>query len=299
MQNPTLCLNMIVKNESKIITRLFDSVLPIIDCYCICDTGSTDNTVQIITDYFASKGIPGKIVVEPFKNFCHNRNFALNACEGMSDYILLMDADMVLQIKNFNKQMLLSASSFHILQGSDSFYYQNMRIVKNNGLYSYCGVTHECINTPQNNTTISFKKEQIFIRDYGDGGCKNDKFERDIRLLLEGIKDEPNNERYYFYLANSYHDCGRFGEAINVYKKRIELGGWKEEVWYSYYRIGLCFKNIGKMDDAIRYWMDGFNYYPERLEGLYEIITHYRKIGKQNLANMFYQEAYKYLKLNS
>ena len=52
MQTPTLCLNMIVKNESKIITRLFDSVLPIIDCYCICDTGSTDNTVQIITNYF-------------------------------------------------------------------------------------------------------------------------------------------------------------------------------------------------------------------------------------------------------
>ena len=32
---PTVCLNMIVKNENKIITRLFDSVLPIIDTYCI------------------------------------------------------------------------------------------------------------------------------------------------------------------------------------------------------------------------------------------------------------------------
>ena len=52
------------------------------------------------------------------------------------------------------------------------------------------------------------------------------------------------------------------------------------------------------MDDAVKYWMDGFNFYPERLEGLYEIITHYRKIGKNNLANLFYQEANKYLKLN-
>ena len=54
-KQPTLCLNMIVKNESKIIRRLFDSVLPIIDCYCICDTGSTDDTVQIITEYFNNK----------------------------------------------------------------------------------------------------------------------------------------------------------------------------------------------------------------------------------------------------
>jgi tetratricopeptide (TPR) repeat protein len=297
MQTPTLCLNMIVKNESKIITRLFDSVLPIIDYYCICDTGSTDNTIQIIIDYFASKGIQGKVVSEPFKNFCHNRNYALQACNGMSDYILLMDADMVLEINGFDKKMLLTADSFSLIQGGDSLQYQNLRIVKNDGLYEYCGVTHEYINTPSNSKTLLLDKNVLFIRDYGDGGAKHDKFERDIRLLLDGIKEEPNNQRYYFYLANSYHDSGRFGEAINVYKKRIELGGWKEEVWYSYYRIGLCFKNINKMDDAIKYWMDGYNYYSERLEGLYEIISYYRKIGKHKLANLFYQEANKYIEL--
>ena len=148
---PTLCLNMIVKNEGKIITRLFDSVLPIIDCYCICDTGSTDNTVNIINEYFSSRGIPGKVVTEPFKNFCHNRNFSLKSCLGMSDYVLLLDADMILEINKFNKNLLNAADSFYILQGNDSFFYQNMRIVKNNGLYSYCGVTHEYINTPNGN----------------------------------------------------------------------------------------------------------------------------------------------------
>ena len=296
-KTPTLCLNMIVKNESKIITRLFDSVISIIDSYCICDTGSTDITVQLIIDYFNNKGIPGKVVSEPFKNFCHNRNFALKSCIGMSDYVLLLDADMILEIKKFNKSLLSSADSFHILQGNDSFFYQNMRIVKNNGLYSYCGVTHEYINTPIDNTTVSIEKQVLFIRDIGDGGSKNDKFERDIKLLLDGIKEEPNNERYYFYLANSYHDSGRFGEAINVYKKRIELGGWQEEIWYSYYRIGLCFKNMGKMDDAIKYWTEGFDFYSQRLEGLYEIIKHYRIISKHKLANLFYQQAKQILDL--
>lgn len=296
-KTPTLCLNMIVKNESKIITRLFNSVIPIIDCYCICDTGSTDNTIELIIDYFNNKGISGKIVSEPFKNFCHNRNFALKSCIGMSDYVLLLDADMILEIKNFNKSVLSKADSFHILQGNDSFFYQNMRIIKNNGLYSYCGVTHEYINTPSGNTKTCIEKQTLFIRDIGDGGSKNDKFERDIKLLLDGIKEEPNNERYYFYLANSYHDSGRFGEAINVYKKRIELGGWQEEVWYSYYRIGLCFKNMGKMDDAIKYWTEGFEFYSQRLEGLYEIIKHYRIISKHKLANLFYQQAKQILDL--
>jgi tetratricopeptide (TPR) repeat protein len=298
-KQPTLCLNMIVKNESKIIRRLFDSVFPIIDCYCICDTGSTDDTVEIITEYFNNKNIPGKVVHEKFKNFCYNRNFAIQSCIGMSDYILFLDADMILEIKNFNKELLNSSDSFYILQGNDSFFYQNMRIVKNNGLYKYVGVTHEYISTPSDNRILGFEKHDLFIRDFGDGGSKSDKFERDIRLLLDGIRDEPENaDRYHFYLANSYHDSGRFGEAINVYKKRIEFGGWKEEVWYSYYRIGLCFKNMGKIDDAIKYWMEGYNFYPERLEGLYEIINYYRINSKHKLGEIIYNQAKKILDLN-
>ena len=57
-----------------------------------------------------------------------------------------------------------------------------------------------------------------YIVDIGDGGSKADKFERDIKLLTQGIKDEPDNSRYYFYLANSYHDSGKNDEAIEFYK---------------------------------------------------------------------------------
>jgi tetratricopeptide (TPR) repeat protein len=297
-KKPTLCLNMIVKNESSIIKRLFDSVISIIDSYCICDTGSTDNTIQVIEEYFNERNIPGKIVSEPFKNFCHNRNFALQACIGLSDFVLFLDADMILELHNFDKTILNIAKSFSILQGNTSFYYQNLRIVQNNGLYKYVGVTHEYIDTPPNNTTICLDKTNIFIRDIGDGGSKNNKFERDIKLLLDGIKDEPNNVRYYFYLANSYHDIGRFGEAINVYKKRIDLGGWKEEVWYSYYRIGLCFINMNKFIDALFYWLEGYNFYPERLEGIYEIIKYYRITGKHKLCFKFYELAKEILDKN-
>ena len=116
---PTICLNMIVKNESKIITRLFNSVISIIDSYCICDTGSTDNTIEIIENYFKERNIPGKVVQEPFKNFCHNRNFALQSCIGMSDFVLLLDADMFLEINHFEKISLLNSLISKIISASN------------------------------------------------------------------------------------------------------------------------------------------------------------------------------------
>ena len=303
---PTICLNMIVKNESKIIERFLKTILPIIDCYCICDTGSTDNTEELITTFFEKHNIPGKIVKEPFKNFEYNRNFALHSCKGMSDFALLLDADMIFQIGDFDKNMLKNCDFCYILQGNEHFYYQNVRIIRNNGLFSYSGVTHEFINIPGGSRLLKIDKKHLFILDIGDGGAKNDKYDRDIKLLLQGIEDvkdlpgKPLYDRYHFYLANSYHDCGQFEKAIEYYKKRIEIGGWEQEIWYSYYRIGLCYKNLNKIGDAIYHWMLGYDFLPKRVENLHEIITHYRCIQKYKLADMYYQMAKKILseKLN-
>jgi len=294
--SPTICLNMIVKNESNTITRLFDSIHSFIDCYCICDTGSTDDTVNIIEKYFENKNIPGKVVHEPFINFAHNRNIALQSCVQMSDYVLLMDADMVLEINDFDKKTL-SSDSYFLLQGSDNFYYNNLRIIKNNGLYKYIGVTHEYVNTPSNSVSRYLAKNQLFIRDIGDGGSKTNKFERDIQLLTKGIEDESENrERYHFYLANSYYDLHKNEEAIETYRKRITFKGYDHEVWYSYYRIGLAYQRMGEIEKAVYAWLEGYNYLPMRVENIYEIVKHYRICGQQKTSLHFYNMAIDLLK---
>ena len=293
----TICLNMIVKNESKIITRLFDSVLSLIDCYCICDTGSTDNTIELIKTYFNERNIPGKIVSEPFKNFCYNRTLALKCCLGMSDYILLLDADMIMINNNFDKSKL-NLDYYFILQGSDTFYYKNVRIIKNNGLFSYSGVTHEHIVSHANSICDNIEKNELFVNDIGDGGAKGDKYERDIKLLTQGIIDEPNNSRYYFYLANSYKDNRNYKDAIEFYKKRISFGGWTQELWQSNYKIGLSYQALGNMSEAIFYWLEAYQIIPERIENIYQIIKYYREIGKQKLALEFYNIAKKIIDKN-
>ena len=296
MEYPTICLNMIVKNESKIIIRLLESVLPIIDSYCICDTGSTDNTMELITTFFNTKGIHGKIVKDVFRDFGYNRSCAMNAAVDVknSDYLLLLDADMIfsmnIDVLDFKKK-ILSHDAFNIFQGSPKFYYKNARIIKNRIGCCYFGVTHEYLKTPEGTSYGTFNTNEIFINDIGDGGCKTDKCDRDIRLLTKGLEDNPNNDRYTFYLANSYRDKGENEKAIELYKQRIELGGWIEEVWQSNYGIGKCFKRMGNNAMAIHYWLEAFNCYPKRIENLYEIIKYYRLQGNNELAYTFYMLA--------
>jgi tetratricopeptide (TPR) repeat protein len=286
---------MIVKNESRVILRMLKSVLPVIDSYCICDTGSTDNTIEIITNFFKScvPPIPGKVIQEPFRDFGYNRTFALKACEDLDvKYVLLLDADMILKVNPaISREQLyrrLQDDVYYVQQGSETFYYKNVRIVKNRHGMSYWGVTHEYVKTPEGTKYGSLDKSDVFINDMGDGGCKSDKFIRDINLLKKGLEENPNNDRYTFYLANSYRDAGQYQNAINTYKKRIEIGGWFDEVWHSHYNIGKCYRSMGDMANAIYWWMEAYNYFPKRIENLYEIMHHYRCHGNNDLAYSFY-----------
>ena len=254
---------MIVKNESKIISRLFDSVLSIIDTYCICDTGSDDDTVEVIRNYFKAKGLTGMILHEPFQNFGYNRTVALKAAKGMADYLLFLDADMKLVIGESFRKEDLTDQAYQIEQGCGSdLLYSNLRLVRSSLEITCVGVTHEhyshkapCLPLPS-----------LEIVDIGDGGCKEDKFTRDFRLLDTDFKRDPTNCRTCFYLANTCRNLGRYDRAVEYYKKRIEMGGWTEEVWNAKLQLGRCHMDQGNHEAAIFVWLEAFDYYPERAE---------------------------------
>lgn len=293
---PTLVLNMIVKNESRIIERLLETVAPFIDAYCICDTGSTDNTKELIETFMAGKGLKGEVFSEPFKNFGYNRSVALDRAARWGTYALLLDADMKLVVgPGLTKEALhglLREEGYMMVQRNPSLEYYNTRIVKTGIGVKCVGPTHEYYEFPggaRHHTRIPIN--MLYIDDIGDGGAKADKIPRDIRLLLAGIEEEPNNGRYHFYLANVYRDAGRHREAIETYKKRIALGGWYEEVWNAMYEMGKCQLAIGEDSAGIMTLLDAFQFHPHRAEPLHEAIMYYRFRGKNHLAQMLLDRA--------
>jgi hypothetical protein len=293
-----ICLNMIVKNESKIIIRCFESLKSIVDYIVVTDTGSTDNTVELMNKYLVDNNIEGKIYYEPWKNFGYNRtNSIMNAKnffkeKGMDTeniFLLLVDADMIIEILDTSfKNTLHHYDHYLVEQYNPAISYYNTRVMCLNRDITCRGVTHEYydIKTDKRGTLKSIR-----INDIGDGGAKNDKFERDIRLLHQGIDDEPNNERYHFYLAESYKNCGKPNESIFFYKKRIEFGGWFEEIYMSHLRLGNIYEAMNDWKNAFYHYLEGWTVSRnERAESLYQIINYYKNKPDHKLAYMFLKE---------
>ena len=281
-------LCMIVKNESHIIHESLGCTLPLIDTYCIVDTGSTDDTINKIKDFYNEKGIEGEVHERPWKNFGHNRSEALALCDGKMDYILVIDADDLMTFPSNGRELLHNiiekekpnGCTIEIQQGK--LKYDRGQIFKANDGWIYRGVLHEY---PTNNKPNSkmFKLPTDFwmeSRRLGGRNLTGDKMKRDIEALVKGLEEEPENERYMFYLGQSYFESNDFENSKKWYKKRFKVGKWYEEAWFAAYRVGMChlyMQNIPKFEE----WMQrAYNFHKHRAEPIYELTKYFREKGE-------------------
>ena len=289
--NPKIGLCMIVKNESHIIRESLTATLPLIDTYCIVDTGSTDDTIDVIKTFYTEHGISGEVHERPWKNFGHNRSDALTLCDGKMDYILVIDADDLIAWQGNGKEDLLAILridpnmvNFKIRQGD--LVYSRMQVFKARDGWKYVGVLHEypTNNKPNNKVVPAPPTMYMTSRRLGDRSKAPDKMKRDIAVFLEGLKEEPDNERYMFYLAQSYRDDGQIDKAVEWYTKRYEVGRWYEEQYMSAY-------NIAKLTHSKEWAWKAHECNPKRIECLVSYLGYCRatnKFSKEVLAMAMY-----------
>ena len=282
----TVCLNMIVKNESANILRCLQSVVSYISAWVICDTGSTDGTQEIIKEFFEKCRIPGELHEFEFVDFAQARNQALDAAQTANldfDYILFADADMELISSPFAFAAL--TAECYSLRQDNVIAYWNTRLIRRYTDATYVGVTHEYMKT----TAWPVQLAGAHFIDHADGANRGDKFARDILLLANGLKNEPDNARYAFYLAQSQMDAGQLDGAIAAYKYRITLGGFDEEVFYSMLKIASMSERLGK--DPVGEYLDAYSFRPTRAEPLVELARWHREKSEYSTALLYARAA--------
>jgi glycosyltransferase involved in cell wall biosynthesis len=227
---------MMVKNEANFVRNAIWSVLPHIDHWVIVDTGSTDDTKKIIIEELS--GIPGELHDRPWINWEYNRSEVIELAKTSGcDFLFILDADekaIIPENYSFDKLDPNFVYWVTIQYGSMRYDRPNILSIKHN--WHYIGITHEYLTCIPDNPVPIFLP--ITIETNLARITKTaDRCLEDARILEDALAVNPEDSRYWFYLAQSYRDAGLILRAIKAYEKRASMGGWYEEVFYSLYQI--------------------------------------------------------------
>ncbi|MFY8063514.1 MAG: glycosyltransferase family 2 protein, partial [Usitatibacteraceae bacterium] len=86
-----LGLSMVVKNEEPQLSRCLEDVHDLIDDFVVVDTGSTDNTIDVLKQRFGARVFSAPPPADDPYVITHARNLSLQKNEAV--WILVLDAD--------------------------------------------------------------------------------------------------------------------------------------------------------------------------------------------------------------
>lgn len=307
-----LILTQIMKNESHVAKRMLDSIKTIVDGICVVDTGSTDNSIELVRKWGESNGIETYVFERPFDNFENSRNFSfqkareifLGKNDGHTYYNFWLDFDEQIKIdeKVFNKQKIdRDLYMFNTYIGSMK--YTRNELCRLDKPFRFYGPVHEFIVCDIQNITSGLL-EGLHVDVSMDGGSWKgnipDKYKKHASVLEDYIDNKDRNARWVFYTAQSYHDSAtlpdnreeneeRLRRALKYYRERVNrFDGYEEERFYSQFRIGTIMKSMEEpWAETSRELLKAYSMDPLRGETIKVIIDHYLSVGEWHLAYLY------------
>lgn len=303
-----LALNFICKNEAHVILTMLDSVKTIADCIVACDTGSTDNTIEIIKKFGVDNNIETHVLQHTFDNFENSRNAGMRELMKIKNnspewwgFWIDCDESMIIDPKfdknQFNKDLYMINTYIGSMKYTRNTFFRLSKPFK------WYGPVHEFIICDDKNITSGLAEGlSVDVKMTGASWQGNipAKYLSHAHTLEKYINENRQDPRWIFYTAQSYHDSSsipdnreeneeRMRRSLKYYKERVNrLDGYAEEVFYSQYRIGTIMRvleepwNLTHQEFLKAYSMD-----PLRAEPIKGIIDYYMQMGEWNLAYLY------------
>lgn len=266
---PLLSLVMIVKDEAKSIENVLLAVKPVIDTWTIVDTGSSDDTMEIIRRVMADK--PGDLISEPFVDFSTNRNAALafDAELNKTDFQIMLSGDEYLRDSDGLRAELSTKSTvvptvdcYALRLILDDMTMLTPRIFRSGSTWRYEGAIHEFpVNREQEGAIVGTITEAHIEHIVSDPEKRLETIsDVHIPLLQKLIDENENDERALIFLAQSYQALLPFVsqterlmyslEAMGLLTRRLALktGTQAERNWCKLQYLDLS-RNTGVYTD--------------------------------------------------
>lgn len=269
---------MIVKNEESVLDRCLSSVAHLVDEVIIVDTGSTDRTKEIASEY-TSKVFDFDWV----NDFSAARNYAAEQATG--DWILVLDADEYIDEENYQEFINgikedndkydtygVKILNFTGLYGEKLIQNYHDRLYKNNGQIAYYRAIHEQLKSIDGKSLNgSIAKLLVFHSGYlNQTVAEKGKNERNKELIDKEMQ-ESNNAFDYFNLGNEYYSLGKYEKALKAYTNAYNLKRSYELSWVAstVTQIISALIQLKRYNDAINVIDDSLQLYPGSFELVY------------------------------
>ena len=299
----TLGALLMLKNEENSILITLKSIYKYVSCIIIYDTGSTDNTIDLIKSFSELHKINLYLINGEFVNFSVSRNVLLDYADCIDvNFLILMDANDEIKGKDIislqNNIYKNNISTGYLIKqkwfSSNSITeYFNIRFIKNKSGWRYFGSVHEWIKNTSlivdNSIPVGKITDDIYIyqnRTINTESSQN-RFVKDKQLLLDDYNKNTKDTRTLFYLAQTCSCLNQKEEALKYYIERSLLEGFQEEKFLSLYYCGNICKELNKPWSETMSWYIKSIEHSNRLEPFIKISTYYKDIKNWRLAFTF------------
>jgi GT2 family glycosyltransferase/Tfp pilus assembly protein PilF len=255
-----LSVVMMIKNESKHLERCLTSVKPILSAIeaelVIVDTGSEDDSVAIAKRY------TDKVYSHPWNNdFAAMRNITINYASGK--WIFVLDGDEVIENPEEFINFFKSGNDRKFNTGiirmknytteNETKYTLALipRLFKKDKDFGYIGAIHEQAKLKE---PVCYLDANVLHYGYNsaDTELMERKFSRNIQILKNELKKDPENIYYWFQIAQSYAAHGDNEEALSADLMAYEFAKRQEKLsdnMYIYTHLALVYFSSKKYDE--------------------------------------------------
>ena len=309
-----IILTQIMKNESHVAERMLNSIKNFVDGIVVVDTGSTDNSIELVEKWGKDNNIETYVIPRAFDNFENSRNYSIQKArdfflsknDGHTYYGMWLDFDEQLIVHpTFNKEKC-DKDLYMFNTRIGAMKYTRNEFYRLDKSFKFYGPVHEFIVYDGENKeqVTSGLMEGVEVDVKMDGGSwKSDiseKYKSHASILEDYINKVNRDPRWIFYTDQSYHDSAsvpnnkeeneeRLRRSLKYYRERVNrLDGYEEERYYSQLRIGSIMKSLEMpWNETHQELLKAYAMDPLRGESIKVIIDYYLTVGEWHLAYLY------------
>lgn len=254
MKKYKICVYAIAKNEEKFVRRWVESMSEA-DEIIVLDTGSTDRTTELLSEY--EKVRVYSETVSPWR-FDTARNLSLSKVPQDADFCVCTDLDEVFD-KGWREKLekALSCSPHKVSyrytwsfnnDGSEGTVFNIEKIHSRRG-FLWTHPVHEVLSYYGEGKVRSVFAEGIQLKHYPDNTKSRGQY---LPLLELSVKEAPEDDRNMHYLGREYMFYKEYQKAIDTLKKHLSMKNarWADERCASMRYIARCLEALDNPEEA-------------------------------------------------